>query len=371
MVSTTFLRDFFGRLLRGCHEHQSVPTDVSSFELFFDLNLTCLSCKWRRIVRSGRQPQAQALYDVAVASETVVNIMARGREFEQVYGQLSDDTSRNTLIDVLVQHCLGSRHVTPLMPTNSFWSDYKSIDPRFLKAPQTRRYWQWNLNLYEYPGVCGPILLHATPLHILCEFQLQQYRLGGAAQRVEATLSETVIDGGACFGDTALYFADRVGAKGMVYSFEFLPANVALFQENMSLNPQLRQHVELVENALGATSGQSACYHDNGPATLVSVGGNQSSPCQVTTLSVDDFAAQIGRPIDFIKLDIEGAELACLHGAEHTLRTSRPKLAIAIYHSLQDLFAIQLYLDSLNVGYRFYIRHFTPTIYETVLFAVA
>jgi hypothetical protein len=46
-------------------------------------------------------------------------------------------------------------------------------------------------------------------------------------------------------------------------------------------------------------------------------------------------------------------------------------LAISIYHKLPDFWEIARYLDSLDLGYRFYIRHFTIHAEETVLFAVA
>jgi hypothetical protein len=73
--------------------------------------------------------------------------------------------------------------------------------------------------------------------------------------------------------------------------------------------------------------------------------------------------------IDFIKMDIEGAELAALHGAEQTLKRFRPKLAITVYHQLADFWEIPQYIESLGLGYRFYLRHFTIHAEETVLFA--
>ena len=73
--------------------------------------------------------------------------------------------------------------------------------------------------------------------------------------------------------------------------------------------------------------------------------------------------------VNFIKMDIEGAELAALHGAEITLRQFRPKLAICVYHQLEDFWTIPQFLDGLDLGYRFYLRHFTAYGEETVLFA--
>jgi FkbM family methyltransferase len=71
----------------------------------------------------------------------------------------------------------------------------------------------------------------------------------------------------------------------------------------------------------------------------------------------------------FINMDIEGAELEALKGAEKTIRSSRPDLAICVYHAPNHLWEIPLYLHSLGVGYRFYLRNYTSFTGETVLYA--
>ncbi|NVN88994.1 MAG: FkbM family methyltransferase [Desulfuromonadales bacterium] len=71
----------------------------------------------------------------------------------------------------------------------------------------------------------------------------------------------------------------------------------------------------------------------------------------------------------YIIMDIEGAELEALKGAENTIRESRPDLAICLYHAPQHLWEIPLYLDSLGLGYRFHLRNYTSFTGETVLYA--
>jgi FkbM family methyltransferase len=73
----------------------------------------------------------------------------------------------------------------------------------------------------------------------------------------------------------------------------------------------------------------------------------------------------------FISMDIEGAELEALKGAEKTLRESRPDLGICVYHCPSHLWEIPLYLHNLGVGYRLYLRNYTSFTGETVLYAVA
>ena len=53
-----------------------------------------------------------------------------------------------------------------------------------------------------------------------------------------------------------------------------------------------------------------------------------------------------------------------------TILRCRPKLAICIYHKEEDLLDIPLYIKSLNMGYRIFIRHHSNNWNETVLYAV-
>jgi len=71
----------------------------------------------------------------------------------------------------------------------------------------------------------------------------------------------------------------------------------------------------------------------------------------------------------FICMDVEGAEPEVLKGAEKMIRANRPDLGISVYHAPHHLWQIPLYLKSLNLHYRFYLRNYTTFITETVLYA--
>jgi hypothetical protein len=59
-----------------------------------------------------------------------------------------------------------------------------------------------------------------------------------------------------------------------------------------------------------------------------------------------------------------------LIGAEETIRRCRPTLAIAVYHRYSDLWTIPKWIDGLECGYEFYLRHYQKTFTDTVLYAV-
>ena len=134
------------------------------------------------------------------------------------------------------------------------------------------------------------------------------------------------------------------------------------------MNPEYSNRIRTIPKALWDKSDEEIVYSLNGPATSL-CNDNQGS-LRVLSLSIDDFVKGERLPrVDFIKMDIEGSELKALQGAEQTLRAFSPTLAIAIYHNDDDLIAIPSYLDSLKLGYKFYLDHFTIYRGETILFA--
>lgn len=77
-----------------------------------------------------------------------------------------------------------------------------------------------------------------------------------------------------------------------------------------------------------------------------------------------------GKEISFLKMDIEGAELNALKGAVNSIRKHRPKLAISIYHKPEDIFEIPVFLEGLDINYKYYIRHYSSCLDETILYAI-
>ena len=86
---------------------------------------------------------------------------------------------------------------------------------------------------------------------------------------------------------------------------------------------------------------------------------------------LDDFIYENEiKNIRFIKIDIEGMEPDALTGLSKTIRRDRPTLSLAIYHTPEHMWALPLRLMNELTNYDFYIDHFSPTRWETVLTAV-
>ena len=83
-------------------------------------------------------------------------------------------------------------------------------------------------------------------------------------------------------------------------------------------------------------------------------------------------ALEKSAPVDMVIHcgDIEGSEYEALIGGYETIARNRPKLAICIYHSDEDMLRIAELIASWNLGYKFYVRHHAQLVAETVLYAI-
>ncbi len=90
----------------------------------------------------------------------------------------------------------------------------------------------------------------------------------------------------------------------------------------------------------------------------------------VRMITLDEELPERFRPT-LISMDVEGSELKALRGAEGTIRDHVPDLAVCVYHSPDHAWEVPLYLNGLGLGYRFYMRNYSGTANETVLYATS
>lgn len=98
---------------------------------------------------------------------------------------------------------------------------------------------------------------------------------------------------------------------------------------------------------------------------------DKKTDCSVKVTSIDHYVKTHDIDnIDFIKLDVEGAELETLEGARKTIEKCRPQMAVCIYHKQSDFYEIPLYLNNILDNYHFHLEHYTATPYESVWYAI-
>ena len=108
---------------------------------------------------------------------------------------------------------------------------------------------------------------------------------------------------------------------------------------------------------------ESGAFNMAGGSFLFSQ-GKQAGSLHVKKL--DQYLA--GGPVTFLKADVEGFEMPLIRGASASIKTHRPKLALSIYHRINDLFDIPLALRSLVPDYKMAVRHHTPSQEDSVLY---
>jgi FkbM family methyltransferase len=303
--------------------------------------------------------------------ESLITGSQQINKFEYLYNHLESEEDRKLLLQVLAYRVLGHRKVKLPLNTPDYWVQLKSlqeledktdyIDPVFM---------DFILHKMDLHKIGYPIKFYFTAGGILTDFIIKQYEYNRNGNMIKAEKGDIVIDGGGCWGDTALYFANEVGKEGKVFSFEFIPNNIKIFNKNISLNQELKERIELVPHPLWKDSSTKIFFKDYGPGSKVSLDKFNDPDGECYTKSIDDFVME-EKPgkVDFIKMDIEGAETNALKGAARTIIESRPKLAIALYHSADDFERIPSMIKELVPDYKFYFSHCTIHEEESILFA--
>ncbi len=282
------------------------------------------------------------------------------------YNMFEDDYSKEMFLKVALYRISGS----PILRFPIYYSKhYIHIDKiEDMVMDNTDEIIIWNdrmhLKKYDLSKMGYDVKLWYCPLGISTNFNIEQYRY---LDIVKPEINDNVLDCGACYGDTALYFASKTKG-GHVYSFEFVSENIDIFNKNVELNQHYKDKIHLYNNAVSDKTGEKISFTSDGPATNFINNSEKSNI--TTTITIDDFVKQNNiERINFIKMDIEGSEELALKGAINTIRTFKPKLAICAYHKKDDLIVLPQLIKSILPEYKLYIDHYTINRTETVIYA--
>ena len=171
---------------------------------------------------------------------------------------------------------------------------------------------------------------------------------------------EVYVDAGTFDGDSIRLFIDRMGgAFERVIGFEPDPKTYEQLKENFRTDDR----VECVNKGLYNCSGTMRFVNDaSRGAILIDDGG-----LEVEVTSLDDYLN--GDRVTYIKMNIEGAELAALEGARQSIEKWAPKLAISGYHRPSDLWRVPQLIKQIWPGYELALRQQDAGVIETVVYA--
>lgn len=136
-------------------------------------------------------------------------------------------------------------------------------------------------------------------------------------------------DIGANVGFFSIVAAKLVGDSGKVIAFEPGKDNARAIRHNAKLNNF--NQIEVIEKAISNTSGSGqlllAKYSGGHALATADAPPDLAGEITVDIVSIDDLIAQkLIEPPNFVKVDVEGAELDVLKGMKETIKTYQPTI---------------------------------------------
>ena len=179
---------------------------------------------------------------------------------------------------------------------------------------------------------------------------------------------KTFIDAGAYIGDSALVLLKYNPLN--IHSFDISLKSVNDYKKTMEINNIPND--KYVINQLALTDNESDFIVDDNGGMSVKIFNEIGNLVKSTTL--DTYVESNNLNIGFIKADIEGSMFKALLGMKKTIRSYRPVLSFAIYHSPEEFFETKPLLDEIVSDLNYTIKidcHYSSCmhIYGTIIWA--
>lgn len=191
---------------------------------------------------------------------------------------------------------------------------------------------------------------------------------------------EVLIDGGAFDGDDTVRFDSILSSEGLEIgrSLCFEPDTGNFGKTYANLEKYYGEKAVIDVNRQIATGKhftvfKAGLYDKKCGIGFCEYGAHSSRFTQedvgvsVDAVLVDDIAEK--ENVTFIKYDLEGADIPALIGAEKTIKRCKPKLALSIYHNIEDLWEIPLMVKKMVPEYKLFVRHHTLYLWDKILYA--
>lgn len=173
-----------------------------------------------------------------------------------------------------------------------------------------------------------------------------------------ANEGEAFVDVGGFDGYTSQEFIRLCPHYNSIHLFEPEEINFNTARNKLKGNKGITFHQLGLSNKK-----QTLCFNVNGSGSKICQDGG-------VIVEVDRLDDVVNERVTFIKMDIEGGEGDAIEGAKETIKKYHPKLAICAYHKACDFWQIPEQVFSIRDDYDVYLRHYTESIYETVMFFV-
>ena len=200
------------------------------------------------------------------------------------------------------------------------------------------------------------------------EEQRKVYFYGHYHERYEARMVRALLDEdevfwdiGANIGYFSLIAATALNNSGQILAFEPGRLSYERLLDNISLNPFA--NIKTYNLAVAEAEGEAVLYLSDdiadSSASFYHSGQEPGGRQVCKTVSLDKFLVEQGlRPPDFLKIDVEGAELAVLQGAKSLITTHTPLLLMEMEEkNLAAAGASKAAIQEVLAGYGYRAAH--------------
>ena len=285
------------------------------------------------------------------SEDNFIKALIEGENFNIFYDMLKDNISKKFFKKATIY-----RYMLAFYP-EAFGNIKNSMHLVFKYSIVNIFYWIFKRILFIIQRFKYPLEIEVFITFYI--FGLKQYNIKNI---FEVKNDAVVFDIGAFKGDTAYFFSKKCSNKARIYAFEPDENNYKIL---LKIKDKYKLNNVIASNILFSNSETEINFLSmdlNRPAV------------KMKSTTIDKFVEENNiEKIDYIKMDVEGAEKNILEGAIKTIKKFKPSLAIAIYHGgklfMEDFYNIPIFIKNvINEDYEYYIRTFHPAGLETILF---
>ena len=285
------------------------------------------------------------------SEDNFIKALIEGENFNIFYDMLKDNISKNFFKKAIIY-----RYMLAFYP-EAFGNIKNSIHLVFKYSIVNIFYWIFKRILFIIQRFKYPLEIEVFITFYI--FGLKQYNIKNI---FEVKNDAVVFDIGAFKGDTAYFFSKKCSNKARIYAFEPDENNYKIL---LKIKDKYKLNNVIASNILFSNSETEINF--------LSMDLNRQA-VKMKSTTIDKFVEENNiEKIDYIKMDVEGAEKNILEGSIKTIKKFKPSLAIAIYHGgklfMEDFYNIPIFIKNvINEDYEYYIRTFHPAGLETILF---
>ena len=285
------------------------------------------------------------------SEDNFIKALIEGENFNIFYDMLKDNISKKFFKKATIY-----RYMLAFYP-EAFGNIKNSMHLVFKYSIVNIFYWIFKRILFIIQRFKYPLEIEVFIIFYI--FGLKQYNIKNI---FEVKNDAVIFDIGAFKGDTAYFFSKKCSNKARIYAFE---PDYYAFQILEKIKNKYKLNNVITKNILLSNAEKEIDF----------VSMIENTPTiKKNAITIDKFVEENNiEKIDYIKMDVEGAEKNILEGSIKTIKKFKPSLAIAIYHGgklfMEDFYNIPIFIKNvINEDYEYYIRTFHSAGLETILF---